>query len=147
MKSLRYLLIIPSAIVGWFAAFFISLQLEHVRTVVFCPENLRDGTNCYAAGWEMLPIWLIAAGTALSAVFVVFCSAITAPANKLLIAIYTYFAGIVLATVILVITGYFLLPYLAAAIAGWIAVLIVARFTRTSFATALPLLRRFKTEH
>lgn len=147
MKLLRYIMIIPSAIFSWLAAFFIGLQLEYLRTVLLCPDNLREGPNCYARGWEILPIWLVAVGAVLSALFVVFCSAITAPENKLLIAIYSYLVGIVLATLIVVITGYFITPYVAAIIAGWVAVLIVAHLTGTSLATVFPFLRRFKSAH
>jgi len=57
--TLRTILIIPAAILGWLTALFLSLRLDYYRTVLFFPEGVLAGSECYLDSWDRLPLWFL----------------------------------------------------------------------------------------
>lgn len=145
MKLLRYIMVLPAALLGWVAGALITLQLDYLRVVLWCPPSLREGQDCYAEGWDIFPTWLLAIGTALSAGLVVLCVAITAPQHKLRLAINAYLVGVAGATTVVILARYFVIPYLTALMAGGLAVLLVSRLTGEAIRANVPFVGRART--
>ena len=145
MNILRYLSILPCSIVAWMAALFVSLRMEYCRAIVFCPDGMREGSDCYAEEWVRWPVWLISFGASLSAILIVGLAALLAPKNKLQVSFCTYLVGAFLAMNIAVL-GDHLIPFIASLLAGCLSVMLVARFTNTPLATVMLRAKRYNHE-
>ncbi|MFC6635583.1 hypothetical protein [Microbulbifer taiwanensis] len=126
LKWLRALLPIPAALAAWILALIVTLRFDYWRVVNFCPENMREGSDCYTDEWQRWPLWLICGGAALSAVFVVWSAALTASGHRVRVAALAYLIGSSAALVLGGLLG-FLLPAATAIAAGAVALWSVAR--------------------
>ena len=100
---------------------------------MFCPEGMREGSDCYAENWVSHPLWLVSFGAGLSAMLVVLVAAILAPKNKQKISIGAYIAGAIVASSFTVFIGQISVPYVVALVAGLLALLVVMRLTSGSW--------------
>jgi len=91
---LRKCLPIPVAVSVWVAVLLSSLWFAAWRVRTFCPVGLREGSICYAEGWEMHPFWLVGLGAMLSAFAVVWAVAITAAGDRIRAATFALGLGV-----------------------------------------------------
>ena len=89
---LRWLLLVPFAIGGWYVALLIGIMLYAVADL-FCPTELMISGGCQASWYAPVIDGLIIFGAGLSAVFVILFSILMAPANKVTIARVAYVSG------------------------------------------------------
>ena len=134
MSTLRYIAIFPGTVLAWILALFITLRINLYRAILFCPENAREGADCYVVGWVTYPWWLVSFGAALSAVFVILATALLAPSNKLKCCKISYMIWGSLAAV-LGISGA-IVPCLFALLAGGLTVLLVSYLTKRETVSA-----------
>ena len=92
----RWLLVIPFAFIGWYAALFIGILLYSVADS-FCPPELMISGSCQASWHEPLIDGLIIFGSSLSAVLVILFSTIVAPYKRELVAKIIYISGVIFA--------------------------------------------------
>ena len=92
----RWLLVIPFAFIGWYAALFIGMILYSIADS-FCPPELMISGSCQASWHEPLIDGLIIFGASLSAVLVILFSAIVAPYKRELVAKTIYIGGVIFA--------------------------------------------------
>ncbi|WP_226646256.1 hypothetical protein [Microbulbifer variabilis] len=90
---LRKLLPLPAAVISWVLVLIASLKFENWRVKTFCPDGMREGTVCYAEGWQILPLWLVCLGAMLSALAVVWVVALTAAGNRVKAASISFMVG------------------------------------------------------
>ena len=128
MNVLRYILILPITVLWWIGAAFLASQLEYYRVLMYCPTELREGSDCYAQDWVSYPIWLISFGVSLSAIFVVAIPAIIAPNNKYKISLCAFVIGCFCAIVLGLTTKYYV-PLVCCLIVAAITFYIVVHLT------------------
>lgn len=114
---LRKLLPIPVALSAWVAVLLGTLWFAAWRVRTFCPAGLREGSVCYAEGWEIHPFWLVCLGAMLSAFAVVWAVAISAVRDRIRAATFALVVGSVGALELGVATQY-PLPVILAITAG-----------------------------
>lgn len=126
--NLRILLTFPAAIIGWISAVIFGLITEGVRARLFCPTGMREGSDCYALGWESFPLWLIYSAIALSAVLSISLVALVAPYRKYEFSRGYYVLGAILASVLAILLNMYVAGLLAL-IFGAVTVFTVQRLT------------------
>ena len=83
IETIRWILVIPSAVVGWYIALFIGLIL-YAAVDLFClPEHMVSG-SCQAPWHEPVFNGLVVYVSCLSTVFVLVLSVIVAPKKECL---------------------------------------------------------------
>jgi len=96
IEILRWLLLIPSAIVGWYVALFIGI-LFYGFTDYFCPPEQMLSGKCQASWHAPLVYAVVIFGSSLSAVLVILFSVLMAPAKRVIIAKIAYISGFFIA--------------------------------------------------
>jgi hypothetical protein len=129
-RVIRWLLLVPSAVVGWYFAFFISLALHEVVVGRCYDSDARPPDYCQASWFprEFLHDALVLFGVGLSAVVVVLVAALVAPSHKAHAAWVTLAAGAALAIVAGYGTGA-VAEAGVAVVAGVLAAVVVSRRT------------------
>ncbi|WP_445357096.1 hypothetical protein ACJJIC_12745 [Microbulbifer sp. ANSA002] len=121
---LRKLLPLPAALTAWVLVLVASLKFESWRVMTFCPDGMREGSVCYAAGWQVLPLWLICLGAMISALVVVWVVALTAAGSRVKAASISFLLGTFVALALGAVTDHALPALLAiaagAAVLGWV---------------------------
>lgn len=133
MNILRYTAILPVTVIAWVFALFVTLRINFYRTILFCPENVRAGTDCYLVDWVTYPWWLVSFGAAFAALLVILVATLMAPSHKFRIALYTYLFWGVVATVLALFSGY-IIPYVFAVSAGGLLILFVSHLEKAKSA-------------
>lgn len=96
IRTLRWLLVVPMAAVGWFIAFAGGLAL-HALIFEFCPAQYQVSGLC-AHEWAFIAEdLLVMAGAFVAAILVVSFATRTAPAFKSQVASGVYLVGILVA--------------------------------------------------
>mgnify|MGYP000010201151 CR=1 FL=1 len=137
MRILREIaIIVCSLAISIVAGFFLYTFIEGIRLDLYCRE-FREGLDCYQEGWDVFPVWLFSfvGGliAALSIILVsVFCPATRAQSSK-----KTLWIGATLALPLSFMIGGPLV-FLVTVLTGWVALLVVLRFTRRSIKDSLP---------
>ena len=122
-RWLRWVTVVPSAIVAWFAALMIGLALRRVA-FAFCPPELVFSRGECSAPWFMpveRAIMVFGAGLA-AALFVLFPT-IIAPAHRRIVLWVSFLVGVALAAVAGLYSGFYL-ELLAAIAVGSVATLL-----------------------
>ena len=101
---------------------------------MFCPPQLREGSDCYAEGWVLYSMWLMSFGVSLSAVFVVALPAIIAPNYKYTISLCAFLIGVFCATLLGVITKFYV-PLVCCLVVATITFYIVVHLTSSKTIT------------
>ena len=96
IEIIRWLLVIPSAFAGWYAALFIGLILYNVADS-FCPPELMISGSCIASWHEPLIECLFVFGASLAAVLTILFSILVAPKKRKLVAKVIYIGGVMFA--------------------------------------------------
>ncbi|WP_444924974.1 hypothetical protein ACJJH9_08730 [Microbulbifer sp. DLAB2-AF] len=117
---LRKLLPLPEALTAWVLVLVASLKIESWRVMTFCPDGMREGSVCYAAGWQVLPLWLICLGAMISALVVVWVVALTAAGNRVKAASISFLLGTFVALALGAVTPALLAIAAGAAALGWV---------------------------
>ena len=144
LDIVRYILVVPAVLTSWLLAVYAGIKVELARAILFCPKGMREGSDCYADGWESWPSWLLVSDGVLCAVFVVLATAIVVPKRKLLFCGYTYALGCLLAAFLALLTGAWQ-GLIAAVIAGYVSLYVVKLYSKESFRSTFPFLSRFTT--
>jgi hypothetical protein len=127
---IRWLLLVPSAVVAWYFVFFISLVLHEV-VVGRCFDSDAPPPDYCQASWfprDFLHEALVFFGVGLSAVVVVFVAALVAPSHKRHVAWVALAAGAALAIVAAYGAGA-VAEAGVAIVAGVLAAVVVSRAT------------------
>jgi len=130
IKLLRWIGIVPAAIVGWYLALFIAL-IFHGMLDSFCPPDEVTSGMCNASWYPFASRSVICLGAALSAFLVVLLSSLVAPSHRGTIAWTSYSVGAVLALLMAISASRYASHYLeffSAVAAGLLAVWAVHRF-------------------
>jgi len=96
IEIMRWLLVVPSAFVGWYAALFIGLLLYSVADY-FCPPELMISGSCHASWHSPVIDGVIIFGASLSAILVILFSVLMAPNKRKLVAKIIYLGGLLFA--------------------------------------------------
>jgi hypothetical protein len=97
MKTLRYIAIIPTAIVVWITIFFVGNYSLGLSAEYFCPEGFGSGRECYAPFWAKVERGFYIFWAGVSAFLVVLSSVVVAPSDKLRVGFGAYTLGVVIA--------------------------------------------------
>jgi hypothetical protein len=136
MNTIRKLLTIPAAIFGCIGGLMAGEYALSIRAYLYCPPELREGSDCYAEGWDRWPDAFLAVFAGLSALLCIGLPAVMAPSQKTYWSKWALAAGVALATCLAYFTG-LLLSYVVALLCGALAVMIVERLTIRSSKDAL----------
>lgn len=92
MRIIRWLLVIPSALAGWYLALLIGVFLYSVADY-FCPPAEMISGLCVARWHGTVIEGLFVVGASLAAIFVVQFAVFTAPEKKTAVAISVFCLG------------------------------------------------------
>ena len=96
MRIVRWVLMVPAAVVAWFVALFLGVALLGGLTRL-CPANQMVSGMCTAPWYDGASEMAIAFGAAMAAAFsLIACTAI-APTHKRVSAIITFVGGVLVA--------------------------------------------------
>ncbi|MFA0813076.1 hypothetical protein [Microbulbifer epialgicus] len=126
-RVLRKMMPVPVAITAWIAVLLGTLWFDAWRVNTFCPADMREGSVCYAEGWEVHPLWLVCLGAMLSALVVVLAVAISASGDRAKATSIAFLAGTLAALGLGIATEYYL-PALLAIAAGALSLWGIKRF-------------------
>jgi len=115
-KTLRWLLIVPMAVAGWFIAFAAGIQLLGLVDY-FCPADLQVSGTCQHPAANLFEDFLLVAAAAASAVLVLVSATMTAPSYKPQVAAATLILGLAVAAWAFLETGA-LGAFIGACVAG-----------------------------
>jgi hypothetical protein len=130
MRTIRWILVVPAAVVAWYAVFALGLfSHSYVEGNMCPPEDLVSGfcDNDTVQGWLRVIMHLF---VGISAFAVVMTTAAVAPDHKERVAWATLAAGIVVAACFAVSAAAWSL-FAVAAVGGAAAALSIVRFVRT----------------
>ena len=92
MTIARWILVIPSAFVGWYLALFIGLVLYSVTDSI-CPPELIDSGMCMATWSRPVKDGIIIFSASLSAILVLLFAVFIAPCKRAHVAKIIYLGG------------------------------------------------------
>lgn len=95
LEIIRWLLVIPSAFIGWYLAFFIGVLL-YSAVDSFCPRQEFD-SPCIASWYFPVIDAVIIFGASLSAVFTILFAVLIAPKKRDFVAKIIFLGGVVTA--------------------------------------------------
>lgn len=125
MRLIRWLLIIPAAVVAWYAAFILALVL-HAGVDILCPADQVISALCVAPWYEVASNAVVCVGAGLAALLIMLVSTSLAPAYKRQVAVATFVAGAAVAALMGWNAGAFG-PMLAAIITGALTLWVLTR--------------------
>lgn len=103
-EMLRWLLVIPAAFVGWYAAFFVEVILYVIFESMLCPEQLPEvRVNSFPC--EPIFSVMVTIGAGLSAVLTILFAVWVAPARRVYVAAIIYTGGAAFALYFAVLTS------------------------------------------
>jgi hypothetical protein len=136
MDTIRKIAAIPAAILGSIGGLVAGEYALTIRAYLYCPSDLREGSDCYAEGWEMWPDAFLAPFAGLSGFLCIALAAIVAPSHKSYWATWALAVGVALATCVMLATG-LLFSYITALLCGGLTVMAVEHLTRRSSRSGL----------
>jgi MFS family permease len=121
--KLRWVLILPSAVAAWFAAFIVGMLTMSMAEHLCPPEKLVSGA-CDVPWWGYVERSVSSFGAALAAVLVVAAATFVAPSHKRKVAWWSFGIGACVAALM----GFLFVPELISAlVAGGITAAVVSR--------------------
>jgi hypothetical protein len=118
MKILRWLLVIPVAVIGWYIGLIVAI-LVHATGEHLCPAEEIVSGFCTAPWMAYVDDFALALGSILCGILVVLFPALLAPSHRGTVAAVAYASGLILSTSFL-IHGIWL-PVAWAALSGGLA--------------------------
>jgi hypothetical protein len=115
----------PAALLGWVLAFWIGAHFLDWAVLIFCPQDEREGFDCYARSWRVVEETIISIFVGLSAVLAILFGVVAAPENKYFVAKIIYIIGFFLAVILSFVFKGFIWPLLSSIAAGFISVAIL----------------------
>ena len=125
MRLLRWLLIIPAAVVAWYAAIILALVM-HAGLDILCPAEQMISSLCVAPWYEAASNAVVCVGAGLAALLIMLACTSLAPAYKKQVAVATFVAGAAVAALMGWNVGAFA-PMLAAMVTGALALWVLTR--------------------
>lgn len=92
LTIVRWILVIPSAFIGWYTALFVGMVLYSVVDSVCANDQMISGM-CMAPWSSIVKDGIIIFGASLSAILVLLFSAVVAPSKRKLVAKFIYVGG------------------------------------------------------
>ncbi|MFY0666336.1 MAG: hypothetical protein JXQ97_17070 [Natronospirillum sp.] len=126
MKWFRWLAVIPSSIIAWYAMFILGMFVLFGINYLCPPEDIVSG-QCMAWWYSYAEQSTIYLFVALSAFFVVVCAAIVAPSHRMYVAWVAYLSGFLVAVYFVSQTST-VGEFVSAILAGLLGVFSVAKF-------------------
>jgi hypothetical protein len=127
MEWFRWLGVIPSSIVAWYAMFILGLFILSGFNDHLCPPEKLVSGQCMAWWYSYAEQATIYLFVGLSAFFVVVCAAIVAPSQRMYVAWVAYLSGFLVAVYFVSQTSA-LGEFVSAIFAGLLGVFGVAKF-------------------
>jgi len=128
MSKIRWLLIFPICILGWYLAFYLGL-LAHGLVWSLCPADQIISGSCVAPWFRVAENSLFVLFTGVSAIFVISLAYLIAPSHKKNTAITALVLGSLVATFMLFKTGAWA-GYFSALVCGILSVWMVSGIGR-----------------
>lgn len=122
---LRWALVVPAALAGWFVSLLVGLVLLHLVDRL-CPEDQRVSGACIAPWHATVTDGIVLVCAALAAALIVLLPALVAPREKRTVAHLAFGGGLLFALYAAVQTGAYG-SLAAAAASGWLTVAWVRR--------------------
>jgi hypothetical protein len=120
MITLRYLAILPAAVFGFLLAFFVGKEILSWMVIGFCPNEMREGSHCYARWWLDVQDAVIAIFSGIGAILGVSFGALIAPGRRNVVAIIIYLIGFAVASFIAIWSNGFWWSFFSATIMGFL---------------------------
>jgi hypothetical protein len=124
-KIIRWILVVPSAIVGWFSALFLGMALVSVADYCCPPELVLSGA-CTATWYSNVVDALVVFGASISAVLAILCGVLMAPGQRKMVARVVFATGLAFALYATILTSAWS-AFSSAGIAGFITTMLVQR--------------------
>jgi hypothetical protein len=121
-KWLRWLSVAPSAVLAWFIAVYVVLELRRLALALCPAEMVFSGTECDAAWFATVDHALMPFGAGLAAVLVVLLPTVIAPSHRRMVAWAVFVVGAGIAAVPGI--GGFYLEFSAAIVSGLLTALV-----------------------
>jgi len=125
-KSLRWIAVVPSAMLAWCIAFVVSLYALGMAERFLCPADLLSSSGCYTPWWSSVEQSAAALGAALAAFLVVLVATFVAPSHRRRVAWYSYAVGAFFAVLIGFWT-HFLVEMATTLLAGAVTAAVISR--------------------
>jgi len=106
MRLVRWILIVPAAVVAWYAAFLLGLVIL-AGIDALCPAKQAVSGLCVAPWYSAASTAVICVGAGLAAVLIMLTCTWLAPSNKQQVAILTFVVGAVVASLMGLSAGAF----------------------------------------
>ena len=126
ISIVRWLLVVPAGVAGWYLVFFLSLFLFSLVDQA-CPPTPQKNSACMFGPDLTMQEVVIIIGASVSAIPVVLFSALTAPCHKKVICWVAYSAGLIVAYWFYSNNPPFLPHFLGAATCGLLAAVLFHR--------------------
>ncbi|MBL4783059.1 MAG: hypothetical protein JKX92_12530 [Porticoccaceae bacterium] len=126
MKLLRYVFVVVVACLAWFLVFVASIKSLGITAILFCPEGHGGGGDCYVYWWKYVRGIYMFVGAGLSALVTIVAVVAVSKENKAKVALLTYICGMLIATLIAYVIGFWLI-WGSAALIGYFTVSFIKR--------------------
>jgi hypothetical protein len=130
-KCLRWIAVVPSAIVAWVIVFVVSLYLLGRAERLFCPAEFLSSSGCYVSWWRDVERGATILGASLAGVLVVVVATVVAPSHKKSVAWWSYGAGAVVAVFMGLLSSLFM-EMMATLLAGGLAAVALSRMVKSA---------------
>ena len=128
VTQIRWLAVLPAAVVGWFVALVIGL-IVHSGIESLCPRDQMDSGMCVAPWFPYASDAVSAFGAGLAAVLVITLAVLAAPAHRIVVMRTAFVAGLLVAIYMLWQTSA-IVEFVAAISCGLLTVCVLQRYLR-----------------
>ncbi len=129
-KTLRWLAVVPSAMLALGITFVVSLYILGKAEIYFCPADFLTPSGCFAPWWDDVERGAATFGASLAAVLVVAVATFVAPSQRRKVAWSSYGVG-ALFTVLIGFWLSFFMQMAATLLAGAITAVIISRTVKS----------------
>ena len=128
VTQIRWLAVLPAAVVGWFLALVIGL-IVHSGIESLCPRDQMDSGMCVAPWFPYASDAVSAFGAGLAAVLVITLAVLAAPAHRIVVMRTAFVAGLLAAIYMLWQTSA-IVEFVVAVSCGLLTVCVMRRYLR-----------------
>ena len=96
IKIIRWILVIPAAVIAWYLALVISLFLLNL-VEIYCPQEFTVSGACSASWTKAIFNVLVIFGAGLASILILVFSALMAPSKKILVSKVVFMGGVLFA--------------------------------------------------
>jgi len=130
LSALRFLLIIPAAITGWYLGLLLAMAIHELGEIT-CPAEYIVSGACFAPWTSSVQSMAMAAGACVAAMLIVLFAYWLAPLHKRATSLIVLSGGITVATIMVIMTKAWL-AYFFALSGGVIAQWLLMRSTASA---------------